>query len=168
MVMTVLEPVVQFIQDYRRNTVTLAQVIEGAERPRKPVLRVMDRLAREGYLEEIEDNKIPPAYGETGRERRNPTWRIIARPLPEIARPRPKRRTSRDRIWQLIRARRRFTRVELARISGVSPASCEDYVKLLARDGYLRETGKDGNRKVYLLVKDPGPTRPAIKEKADD
>ncbi|MDR3631742.1 MAG: hypothetical protein P4L42_15585 [Desulfocapsaceae bacterium] len=166
--MTVLEPVIQFLQAWQKKTVTLAQVIAGAERPRKPVLRVMDRLVREGCLEETEDNRIPARLGEFGRDRRNPTWKIIARPLVELARPKPKRLTVRDRIWKLIRARRRCTRLEIRRLASASIASAEDYTKLLERDGYIRAIGKDGRRKVYLLIKDPGPARPVIKEKTDD
>lgn len=166
--MTVLEPVVQFLQEYKGKRISLEQAIAGAERPRKPVLRVMDRLVREGYLEEIEDNKIHPALGEVGRERRNPTWRIIVKPLPEIAQRQPERRTLRDRMWQLIRSRRRFTRTELQRLTGIGRHSCDDYTKLLAKNGYLREIGKDGHEKVYLLIKDTGPQRPIVKEKIDD
>jgi hypothetical protein len=162
--MTVLEPVIQFLLDYKRKTVTLTQVMDGAERPRKPVLRVMDRLVREGYLEEIEDNKIPPRLGECGRDRRNPTWKIITKPLLDIARPCPQKRTVRDRIWQLIRSRRRVTRAEIKRLASASLGSVEDFTQLLERDGYLRVIGKDGHQKVYLLVKDPGPTRPVLKE----
>lgn len=162
--MTVLEPVVQFLMDYRGKSVTLPQVIEGAERPRKPVLRVMDRLVKEGYLEEIENNEISLRLGEFGPARRNPTWRIITKPLLEIAQRQPKARTMRDRLWALARARRRFTRTELHRLSGVSMASSDNFTKLLFKNGYVREIGKSDGEKVYLLIKDPGPTRPIMKE----
>lgn len=166
--MTVLEPVIQFLMAYRGKSVTLDQVIGGANRPRKPVLRVMDRLVREGNLEEVADDKIPPAYGEVGRARRNPTWEIIAKPILEEFLPKPTRDTVRDKVWRLIRARRRFTRKELVRLSGASLGSCEDFTKLLVRDGYLRITGKDVRQKVYMLVKDPGPKRPATPEVKKD
>ncbi|MDR3631336.1 MAG: hypothetical protein P4L42_13485 [Desulfocapsaceae bacterium] len=166
--MTVLEPVIQFLQDYTGKSFTLTQAMAGAERPRKPVLRVMDRLVREGYLEETRDDKIPLKLGEFGKSRRNPTWRIIAKPLMELARPKPKHRTVRDRIWQLIRARRQFTRTEIRRLAIVTVSSVEDYTQLLERAGYIRVIGNDGHQKVYMLVKDPGPKRPMIKEKTDD
>lgn len=162
--MTVLEPVIQFLMGYRGKVVRLEQVISGADRPRKPVLRVMDRLVREGNLEEIADDKIQPAYGEVGRARRNPTWKIIEKPILEEFLPKPTRDTVRDKMWRLIRARRRFTRRELMRLSGASLGSCEDFTQLLKRDGYLRVTGKDSRQQVYMLVKDPGPKRPAIPE----
>lgn len=166
--MTVLEPVVQFLMEYPARKITLEQAMTGAERPRKPVLRVMDRLVREGYLEEIEDNKIAPMFGEVGCPRRNPSWRIVTKPLLEIAQRKPKRRTLRDKLWSLIRARRRFTRSELHRLSGVSKSSSDEYTKLLSRAGYLREIGKDGSEKVFVLIKDPGPTRPMVKEQSEE
>jgi hypothetical protein len=166
--MTVLEPVVQFLMEYRGKKVSLDQAMNGADRPRKPVLRVMDRLVREGYLEEIEDDAIPPARGECGPPRRNPSWRIISKPLLEIAQRQPKKKTLRDRLWLLVRARRRFTRRELQRLSGVSMASSDNFTKLLFKNGYVREIGKDAGEKVYMLIKDPGPTRPIMKENIND
>lgn len=164
--MTVLEPVVRFLMEFEGKKVTLEQVTTGAERPRKPTLRVMDRLVREGCLEEIEDNKIAPRLGEFGKDRRNPTWRIVKRPLDHEFSPKAKRRTVRDRMWQLMRAKRRFTRGDLQRLGGISVASVEDYTKMLAHYGYLRVIGKDGHFNIYMLVKDIGTERPNLKEVA--
>jgi len=160
--MTVLEPVVQYLRTYKGKKISLAQAIDGSERPRKPVLRVMDRLVREGYLEEIEDNPQMKHYGVGGPDQRNPTWRIISKPLAAIAKRRPKRRTVCDRIWQLIRARRRFTKKEIQRLADAGEDSVDKYIKLLEKNGYLRVTGRDGRLKVYLLIKDSGPIRPVL------
>ena len=165
--MTVLEPVIQFLVDTKKKKVTLGQVMDGADRPRKPVLRVMDRLVKEGYLKEIEDNKITPCYPEFGIPRRNPTWKILSKPV-DINPRSPKRRTHRDKIWSVIRARRFFTAKELARISGCKAGTTENYIRFLKAHGYLRETGKDGHAIVYQLIKDPGPKRPILKEKIED
>jgi hypothetical protein len=166
--MTVLEPVVQFLRGFKGKKINLDQVMTGSERPRKPVLRVMDRLVREGYLEEIEDNHLMKGYGVGGPDLRNPTWRIITKPLAAIVPRRPKRHTVLDRIWLLIRARRRVTNPEIKRLANVSLASAEKYTQLLEQHGYLRMCGKDGHRKVFLLIKDPGPSRPMLKEACDD
>ncbi len=160
--MTVLEPVVRFIIDVEGKKITLEQVMSGAERPRKPVLRVLDRLVRDGYLQEIADHPVAPGRGEFGRDRRNPTWLIIKKPLATVTR--PNRRTVRDLMWQLMRARRRFTRSEIQRLGGVKNASAESFTKMLVKHGYLREIGKDSREKVFLLVKDDGPVRPRLKE----
>ena len=163
--MTVLEPVVAFLQDYTGKKVSLGQVVAGAERPRRPVLRVMDRLVRENYLEEIEDNPLRLDGKVGGKSQRNPTWRILAKPLsadfiPMVA----ARVTVRDRMWKLVRAMRRFTVAEIMRLSGASEGAATDFVNLLAAYGYVRMIGKDGHRHVYMLIKDPGVKRPATPE----
>ena len=163
--MTVLEPVTRWLIYSKKKTVTLDQVMEGADRPRKPVLRGMDRLVREGHAEEINDGKTALACGEVGRLRRNPTWKILTKPLSERPTHPPKKRNIRDRIWKTIRDRRRFTRKEIRRLTGASIGSLEDFTQLLEYHGYIRKIGKDGREKVYILTKNPGPTRPILKEK---
>lgn len=162
--MTVLEPVIQFLMDYQGKRVSLAEVISGANRPRKPVLRVMDRLVLEGHLLEVADTPEMRGYGEGGRALRNPTWQILSKPILENFIARPKKITVRDRMWRLIRARKRFTRRELGRLSGATLGSCEDFTQALTKGGYLRVIGKDSQQHVYMLVKDPGPTRPVTRE----
>ncbi len=163
--MTVLDPVIEFLL-VSGKSVSLDQVTAGAERPRRPVLRVMDRLVREGYLEEIEDSKIPPGHGKCGRDRRNPVWKKVERkPLDSRPdRPKPQKRNKRDRIWKAIRMKRRFTRSELEIVCRqVTRSSIDEYTKLLVRQGYLRSVGLDGHEKVFLLIKNPGPRRPIFK-----
>jgi predicted transcriptional regulator len=150
--MTVMEPVIAWLIACKRTNVTLARVMKGADRPRKPVLRVMDRLVREGYLEEIEDNKIPLKRGEFGKDRRNPTWKVLSKPL-FIPKRQAKRRTLRDKMWQLIRTKQRFTVVEIQRLSGAAYDTVRIYIKMLKDDGYVRQTGTDGNRITWMLVK---------------
>ena len=204
--MTVLEPVTRFLMGLEKGAkITLEQVILGAERPRLPVLRVMDRMVREGFLVEIEDmakelggrtrilgdtipsfgghdpesnsrfGSCPPKSGHVpqnshnyllgGRVKRNPVWKMVKKPL-VVAVGRPRRRTVRDKLWTAIRMRRLFCRSELAAIAEVSVASVESYIRLLKANGYLRETGKNGREKVYLLVKG-GVVRPGLKELGD-
>lgn len=163
--MTVLEPVIGYLSTLKPGVkCTLTQVIEGAERPRKPVLRVMDRLVREGYLLEIEDDKIAPKYGEVGRCRRNPTWKLVSHPV--YVNPKaPKRRTVRDRLWKAMRDKRRFTRKELMRIADCSLGSAENYTKLLEHHQVIRVISQYGNRKTYILaIRQPPKDRPLFAE----
>jgi len=158
--MTVLDPVIQYLSSRGKGRrVRLDQVVAAVERPRRPVLRVMDKLAAEGYLVEIADDPIMPAYGECGPPRRNPTWKIITDPMSRPARPAPRRQSARARIWRVIRAMRRtsgnrFTQPDLVRLSGASRGTVEDYVRRLVSAGYLRRAGKDGRLTVYMLVYD--------------
>ena len=166
--MTVLEPVVAFLQGCTRKTVTLGQVVAGSDRPRRPVLRVMDRLVRDGYLEEIEDNPVRQDARVGGKSQRNPTWRILTRPVPEEFIPMAPHVTMRDRMWRLIRAKRRFTLVEIMRLAASSEGAAKDFIELLAAHGFLRMIGKDGHRHVYMLIKDPGVKRPPTPEVRKD
>ncbi len=153
--MTVLDPVIAYLmQVYGKRShrvVSLGQVMAGSERPRRPVLRVLDKLTREGYLVQVSDSKINPGHGECGPPRRNPVWRIVRDPSDRPA-PKPRSNTNRDMLWRLIRAKRRFTKRDLVVASGVNPATVDEYVRLLERHGHIRRTGKDGRRATYLLV----------------
>lgn len=150
--MTVLEPVIAWLVVCKRTNVTLTRVMKGANRPRKPVLRVMDRLVREGYLEEIKDNPAERKYQQGGPDRRNPTWKILSKPL-SIPKRQTKRRTLRDKMWQLIRTKRLFTVVQIQRLSGAAYDTVRIYIKMLERDGYVRKSGTDGGRITWMLVK---------------
>lgn len=164
--MTVLDPVVLFLLTCGRKKVTLEQVVAGVELERKPILRVMDKLAREGYLQEIKDDKLPKGYAEPGPFAQNPTWEVI-RDLTERPAKRPGRNTGRDKIWRAIRQLQRgFTRSDLVRLTGASRGAVEDYTKLLERDGFIKVVGRDVRQFRYNLV--PGdPQRPKIKEQAE-
>jgi len=166
--MTVLEPVIGYLADCKGTTVQLEAVVSGANMPRRPVLRVMDNLTREGFLREIADDPIPAGYKEYGRSRRNPTWEIIK---PVINRQhhnyRRNKVTDRDRIWRAIRAKRRFSRSELEITTGCNLGSVVEFTKLLAREGFIRSIGRSGREKVWMLVRDHGPKRPKIKDRQE-
>ena len=165
--MTVLDPVVLYLLTCGKKKVTLEQVVAGVELERKPVLRVLDKLAREGYLEEIEDNKLPKGYAEPGPHMQNPTFGIV-RDLTDRPGKRPVSKNSgRDKIWRAIKQLRRgFTRSDLVRLTGVSWAAVEDYTWLLQRDGYIKVVGKLGRKNKYNMVADEL-KRPQIKEQAE-
>lgn len=165
--MTVLDPVVLYLLTCGKKKVTLEQVVAGVELERKPVLRVLDKLAREGYLEEIEDNKLPKGYAEPGPYVQNPTFTVV-RDLTDRPGKRPVSKNSgRDKIWRAIKQLRRgFTRSDLVRLTGVSWAAVEDYTWLLQRDGYIKVVGKLGRKNKYNMVADEL-KRPQIKEQAE-
>ncbi len=152
--MTVLDPVIFFLQTSDRKKLTLAQVMDGVDCPRKPILRIMDKLAEEGYLEETGNNPVPRRYRESGPLKRNPTWKIV-RDLSERPAKRPNRLTVRQKIWRGIRLKKRnITRSYLIRTTGASLGSVEDVTQKLERDGVLKVTGRSGHKKVYALIED--------------
>ncbi len=161
--MTVLDPVVLFLLTCGRRKVTLDDVVAGVMLERKPVLRVLDKLAGEGYLEEIADDKRQKGYAEPGPALQNPTWRIIG-DLTDRPVKRPKKNTGRDKIWRAIKMLQRgFTRSDLVRLTGASRAAVEDYTKLLVRDGHIKIVGMEGRQYLYNIVSRDS-KRPKIKE----
>jgi len=150
--MTLLGSVIDCLRERGKKPVTLGEMVACAEHDRRQVLRVMDKLAREGYLKEIADNPEPLRSGEYGPPRRNPTWRVVGdldkRPTPN----RPKSQSQRAKIWKLIRAKHRFTKSDLVIPSGATPGTVDRYVRKLEKHGYVRRTGKDGRSTTYMLV----------------
>lgn len=166
--MTVLEPVVAWLIRCKKKQVTLTMVMEGADRPRCPVLKVMDRLARDGYLEEVQDNPAERKYRQRGPDKRNPTWKILDKPL-SLPTNKVNKPTLRDKMWKVIRVKRQFTFAHIQRLSGASYSMARQYVNLLARNGYVRKTGIDHRKITWLLIRGHNQVaRPAMKEKTDE
>jgi hypothetical protein len=168
--MTILEPLRGYIARRGLAHFSLAQAAEALDRPRRPLLRMLDTLTAEGYLILVKDEPVRPGLGERGPARRNPTWRV--NPKKNVAkRPRvqaPGGNTMRDKMWRLIRAQRRFTRSYLVRLVGCSAGSAEDFTALLEREGIIQRRGREGQENFYVLVKDPGVKRPRISERPLD
>lgn len=167
MTLSVMEAVIDTLLAAKGKTITLKRVVARAERPRKPVLRVLDRLTREGYLRQIEDHPID--NGPCSPPLRNPTWEIV-KPVTRPVR-RPQRRTVRDRIWKAIRmkaTRGIFTLPEIQAIAEATEDSVRLYLRMLVKGGYLQVVGKvkPGQVITYRLrkSKDCGPHRPKLVE----
>lgn len=166
--MTVLEPVIAWLIKRKRTKVTLARVMAGADRPRRQVLVVMNKLVREGYLEEIADTPVERRYRQLGHDKRNPTWRVLSKQLsmPTIKINKP---TLRDKMWKAIRMKRCFTFAQIQLLTGCQRNSVRNFVKLLERDGYVRKTGRDSHRVTWMLISGHNQVeRPAMKGKLDE
>lgn len=143
-----------------RKTVTVQMVIDGAQRERRQVLRVLDKLAADGYLRQVADSPQPNGYKEFGPPRRNPSWLIIA-DLTERPQPNPPRKnTQRSRVWRAVRAKRCFTKRDLVVTSGAAAPTVDEYVRQLEKHGYVRKVCdlrgracRDRGAIVYQLVK---------------
>lgn len=149
--MSVLYPVIEHLTGRQGLKVGLIEVIAGADRPRRSVLRALDKLAAEGWLEEVAGNPVRPGFGQCGPARRDPTWKILRDPA-ERPRQKPSRNTLRQKIWHLIRSKRHFTKQDLVIASGAAEPTVDEYVRELERGGHIRRTGKDGRKVTYLLI----------------
>ncbi len=154
--MTVLDPVVGYLMAMdtlggNRKVLSLERIMSGAGRPRKPVLRVLDKLTSEGFLVQVNDAPIANGRYEYGPARRNPAWRIV-RNLSDRPVAKPRKNTLRDKIWKLIRIRLYFSKPELVFGSGARPATVDEYVRQLEQWGHIRRTGKDGRLVTYMVI----------------
>jgi len=142
--------------------VTLAEVVDASGCPRRPVLRVLDRLAREGWLQLLTDDRLhADNFGETyGPARRNPTYQVVQDLRLHRGYQVRARVSCRDKIWSTLRTLRRSTPSNLERLTGGNAKAVAEFLRMLAAGGYVREVGKDSHEKIWALVKDIGPKRP--------
>lgn len=161
----VLDPLIAHLHTMGRRHFSLAALLEATQLRRKPVLRVCDRLTRLGILKHVGDDPIPPGWGEVGRERRNPTWTVVG-DLGAVPRPRRQKPTKRDRMWAYMSDNMYFTvgdlQITLDDGEGQSHHTPEEYVRTLAKHGYLRAHGRRGLEKLYKLIKGRGKDRPRL------
>lgn len=146
--------------------ITLAEVVDASCCPRRPVLRVLDRLTRDGWLDMVENVGQWPAPGESGPRRRNPTYEVRKDIRLHRAHQAKSRVTCRDKLWSTLRTVKRATLSHLMRLTGCGEEVCREYLGILRDNGYLRQTGKDGREKIWTLVKDTGARRPETPERA--
>lgn len=148
--------------------VSLEQAMDrltGLKRP--PVLRVLERLRREGDLELVEETKTDVKPGENGPRRRNPTFRVVRDVRLRKDNQAKHRVTCRDKVWSTLRGLRprATTYSELTRLTGCEAGTVNNAMKALAKGGFVKAKGKIGREAAWILVKDTGPKRPETPEK---
>lgn len=153
---------------FRPCRVALAEVVEASGCPRRPVMRVLDRLGREGWLRLAEEARERLRLGEFGPHRRNPTYEVLRDIRLHRSYQVRARVSCRDKIWSTLRTVKRSTPSNLERLTGCCARAVADYLRILRSFGYVRETGKDSHEKVWALVKDPGARRPETPETRPD
>ncbi|NMC49449.1 MAG: hypothetical protein GYA47_08505 [Desulfovibrio sp.] len=154
---------------FRPCRVALAEVVEASGCPRRPVLRVLERLVREGWLALASDERVPAGQmGEVyGPKRRNPTYDVVRDFRLHRAHQARGRVTCRDKLWGTLRSVRRTTISNMTRLTGCAEDTCREYLLLLVAHGYVRQSGKDGREKIWALVRDAGARRPETTDHVD-
>lgn len=145
---------------FRPGRVTLAEVVDASGCPRRPVLRVLDRLTRDGWLGLAEDTREYPKAGECGPKRRNPVYEVQKDIRLHRAHQIRAHITCRDKLWSTIRTLRRSTVSTLVRLTGCTEDCCRHYMAILERNGFVRQAGMDGLEKMWVLIRDTGARRP--------
>ncbi|MFW5490405.1 MAG: hypothetical protein ACNI3A_18610 [Desulfovibrio sp.] len=153
--------VVLSLGEKKRFDLQYAMAASGLDR--KKTLRVLNRLEREGFLKLVDETKLRKGFREFGPAKKNPMFQIVKDPASRPTR-QPKKEVGRDVLWRLIRRMRRFTYVSLTEASGCTHDSVQNFVRLLVRDGWVRQDGQVGRCLEFVIVNDPGPARPVTHE----
>ncbi len=162
--------VVEVILSTGKETLKVNDLIVKTNFTHKQILRVMDRLERDGYVKTVEMAVPPRKFGESGIRKRYPTWKLIKvrandySPLQKRAVKVRKKDTVRDKIWRAIRIKRKFTLPELTQFTQMKEDCLRDYVYILEAGRILKRQPNTGKIKVFVLVNDVGPTRPVLPE----
>jgi hypothetical protein len=138
---------------------TLSQIAElTTSIERKELRHKIWKLAAAGYI------TIVKSYDMTCNRRGRPNkeyWlRNTRKLIPALLPDRTNGQTGWDKMWKAVRALRRFTRDDLARICNQTPANVAFFTKRYRKLGYMRPSKESGRGVVWMLIKDPGPARP--------
>jgi Fic family protein len=144
----------------KRRTFTLSEAAAATGIDRRKLLRVLEKFAKEGFLQIIDEACVWPRPGETGPCRRDPRYKVIKSITERKRKTRPL--CGRDKIWRTIRFLVRFKISDLTRLSVCNQRTVRDYTHQLVVHGHLKELGRNAREKVFLLLNDPGPKRPII------
>jgi len=123
---------------------------------------VLDRLYREGLVQRfrlVSESASPLR----GRPKKNVAYQVRnKKEFKERIAPRLKEDTAQDRVWQVIRCLRNFTRGDLIRIADVSVEIAVWFTKMLHRAGFVALSKRQGQGVHWRLIRDPGPRRPYL------
>jgi hypothetical protein len=154
----------------RGSMISMERVIEKTGMEHKPLIRIMRKLERKGFLEKVKERTEPSREGVNYNPRRYPTWKITGRePLKTAFIKRNGRGQVRDRIWKSMRmlstTRIVFQVTNVVTLCGEKRDSVVDWILILEHAGYLRSISRDRTGKYWQLIKNPGPVRPRVGEK---
>jgi uncharacterized protein YjiS (DUF1127 family) len=148
----------------RAGLFSLTNIVNATGLDRKQVRRALEKLAREGHIKRVSEAESPLPNFSKGRPNKEPRYTPKASLVRRIARTIDVRQndTQWDAMWRAIRHLRRFTKRDLAIITGASFENVRFFTKRLRAAGFLKPY--EGN--VWALIKDPGPKRPCTKKVA--
>ncbi len=149
---------------------TVDEMVERTTLPRRSVVEACACLVRRGWVDRLE--RGCHTLSPEGRAALSRGDVITSGPIGSLtvrAR-RPKRRTSRDKMWAAIRITKKFDLARLEEIAGATRANAQRFVLALCRAGYLAELRRQPGEapssngfKRWFLVDDSGPATPTIK-----
>jgi predicted ArsR family transcriptional regulator len=149
----------------RRGIFSLTNIVNTTNLSRNQVRRALEKLEREGHITRVSETESPLPGFSKGRPNKEPRYTPRASLAKRVASTDDVRQknTLWDAMWRAIRHMRRFTKRDIAIISGASLENVRYFTKRLRAAGYIKPY--DGS--TWALVTDPGPKRPCIKSTID-
>ena len=153
---------------------TLDQVVEISGVDRLAVRRILEKLNRESLVIRIAKK---PTYQlanveiELGKGR--PPLALTycvgnKKKLTERVAPKLRENTTYDRMWSVIRNKNKvdgnFSVRDLVTLGEVKRENARWYLKRLRKAGFVQPSKAGGRGVTWVLLKDPGPRRPAIQK----
>jgi hypothetical protein len=138
----------------------LSQVVEALGLEWKSVRHKLWKLEAAGLITRVKSRAIPLPDFSKGRPHKNIMYRNTKLLTKKAESPRTHKENGWDKMWQAIRALRRFTRHELASLCEQSIANVIFFTKTYRKLGYIQSTRKSGRNVVWIVIKDPGAKRP--------
>jgi predicted transcriptional regulator len=143
---------------------SLSQIAEAMGMERKAARHRLWKLEAAGLITRVRTSETPVERGRPVMEICYRNTNLLTKRLSGPAELPASKMNGWDRMWQAVRALRRFTRSDLAQICGQSMANVKVFTTVYRQAGYLRCLGRPGARGVtWMLAKDPGPKRPAYR-----
>lgn len=151
------------------------QLVDALHKPRKQIVQTLGRMILSGYVERDESGRYRlTAEGRTKVEKGERFRPGPRGPLGQL--PGPKADTLRQRAWNAMRIRKRFTVDDLATLAAragdkVPRDNLQHFLKALERGGYVsarptraKESAAPGSNGciVWRLEKDTGPFAPRV------
>lgn len=159
-----------FICKSRGSTISMERMIEKTGMEHKPLIRIMRKLEKRGFLEKVKERTEPSRKGVHYNPRRYPTWKIVDRETLKTAFINGNNRGQvRDRIWKAMRTlsvtQTVFQSTDLVILCGEKREAVADWILILEHAGYIRSVDWDRKGKYWQLIKNPGLVRPRVGEK---
>ncbi|HOE18893.1 MAG TPA: hypothetical protein PLX02_14700 [Syntrophorhabdaceae bacterium] len=134
---------------------TLSQIVDITNLPRRKVRNILWRLERQRVITRFSEKQlVKNDVGMSGKEimyRNTKRLGMVERTTAE---------NGWDKMWQVARAMRRFTRNDLIMICAQNKENVATFTKHYRKKGYLRPDKERGRDVCWTLIKDPGPKRP--------
>jgi len=145
----------------------LAQVIETTGMERQAVRHRLWKLETAGLITRFRSREIIAERGRPTKEIYYRNTALLSKRMKGVLKPAHMKTNGWDKMWQVARALRRFTRNDLAVVCSQTMENVCAFTKEYRIRGYFRCLGGAGMRNaMWMLAKDPGPKRP-IGEDAD-